>query len=306
RTAEKSFKSNAYSSLCEHYFRKYACDVYHFGYSGLAIAYLPALKSLPGKIMVSCLGTAENVKPITEEGRIKKLHTLFNKVDKIHCVSGKMAATIKQFGAAEEKIFINRPAVDTKFFSRKSEYGLNQHINILSIGRLVFQKGFLGGILAIAELKKRFQNFTWTIIGEGPEWEELIFHINSLGLDNHVQLIGKKVRDEIVQFYDKNDIFFLPSVSEGLANVVLEAMAMELPVVSSVNGGIEEVIHCGVNGILCDNYDFVSMGQQLYNLCIDFEKRKQLGKCARITIEKDFCIKRYVDVYEKEYYELVQ
>jgi glycosyltransferase involved in cell wall biosynthesis len=155
-------------------------------------------------------------------------------------------------------------------------------------------------------LKKKFQNFTWTIIGEGPEREGLIFHINSLGLGEHVNLVEKKIKDEIVQFYDENDIFFLPSVCEGIANVVLEAMAMELPVVSSINGGIREVIIDQANGILCDTYDYISMGQQLFYLCTNFEKRRQLGKCARKTIESNFCIKRYIDVYEREYYDLIQ
>jgi colanic acid/amylovoran biosynthesis glycosyltransferase len=306
RATRKSFKSDAYFSLCKHYFNKHACDIYHFGYSGLAVAYTPVLEALTGKIIVSCLGTAENVKPITEKGRSEKLYQVFKRADKIHCVSSKMAETIKKYGAINEKIFINRPAVDTKFFLRKKQHTHEKHVRILSIGRLVFQKGFFGGILAIAELKKRFQNFTCTIIGEGPEKEEIIFHINAMGLEDHVKLIGKKVRDEIIQFYDQNDIFFLPSVSEGLANVVLEAMSMEMPVVSSINGGIEEVITNRVNGILCDNYNFISMGQELFNLCTDFESRRQLGKCARKTIEKNFDIKRYIDVFEEEYCRLVQ
>ncbi len=305
-TGKKKFKSKLYYSLCEYNFKKYKCDVYHFGYSGLAAAYLPVLKTLPGKIVVSCLGTAENVKPITEEGRIEKLRSLFNNVDRIHCVSQKMAETIKQYGANCEKIFVNHPAADTKIFSRKKEYIANEQIKILSVGRLVFQKGFLMGILAVAELKKKFENFYWAIIGEGPEKEQLLFHINALGLNDQVQLVGKKIRNEIIHFYEESDIFFLPSVSEGLANVVLEAMAMKLPVVSSINGGIEEVISNGENGILCENYDVISMAQQLFELCINFEKRKQLGLCARKTIEKNFDIKRYIDVYEEEYYRLAQ
>ena len=306
RSSRKNFKSNAYSSLCEYYFRKYACDVYHFGYSGLAIAYLSVLQSLPGKIIVSCRGTAENVKPVTEEGRIEKLRLMFNKVDKIHCVSARMVQTIKQYGATNEKIFVNHSAVNTKLFTRKNEYVTHRHINILSIGRLVFQKGFLIGILALAELKKKFENFTWTIIGEGPEKEQLVFYINSLCLGDHVKLIGKKTREEIIESYNEHDILFSPSVCEGIANVVLEAMAMELPVVSSINGGIEEVITHNMNGVLCDNYDFASMADHLFDLCMNFEKRKQLGKCGRKAVETNFCVKRNIDAFENEYYGLFQ
>jgi colanic acid/amylovoran biosynthesis glycosyltransferase len=306
KASRRSFKSNVYSSLCKHYFRKSDCDIYHFGYSGLAIAYLPILKSLPGKIVVSCRGTAENVKPITEGGRIEKLRQMFMQVDKIHCVSYTMAQMITQYGAPGNKIFVNHSAVNTKYFTRKKAYTANTHINILSIGRLVFQKGFLIGILAIAELKKKFDNFTWTIIGEGPEKEQILFYIHSLGLTHHVKLIGKKIRDEIIKFYEDHDILYSPSICEGIANVVLEGMAMELPVVSSINGGIEEVITHGKNGILCDNYDFTSMAEYLSDLCTDFEKRKRLGKCGRKVIEANFSVKRNIDLFEDEYYNLVQ
>lgn len=301
----KSYKRSLYYNLCAYYFKKHRCDIYHFGYSALAVAYLSILKKLPGKIIVSCLGTAENVKPLTEDGRIEKLNLLFDKVDKIHCVSHKMAETIKQYGANEEKIFVNHPGINTQLFSRKKPYTMHEHLKILSVGRLVFQKGFLIGILAIAELKKRFKNFTWTIIGEGPEKEQLLFYIHALGLSNHVKLVGKNTRDQIVGFYEENDIFFLPSVSEGLPNVALEAMCMEMPVVCAACGGIDEVVINNSNGILCNNFDSDAMAQQLLELSMNYEKRKKLGECARKTVEKNFDLKRYIDVYEQEYYKAI-
>lgn|GEM_PF-847591 len=302
----KNFKRTLYYNLCAYYLKKHYCDIYHFGYSALAITYLSILEKLPGKIIVSCLGTAENVKPLTEDGRIEKLNSLFNKVDKIHCVSYKMAETIKQYGANEKKIFVNHPGINTQLFSRQKPYALHQHMKILSVGRLVFQKGFLVGVMAIAELKKKFQNFTWTIIGEGPEQEQLLFYIHSLELTNYVKLVGKKTRSEIIEFYEENDIFFLPSVSEGLPNVALEAMSMELPVMCAASGGIDEVVINNSNGILSNNFDFITMAHELYTLCTNYEKRKKLGECARKTIEKNFDLKRYVDVYEKEYYNVIQ
>lgn len=306
KSDDKSFKRGLYYNLCAHYFKKHRCDIYHFGYSALAVAYLSILQKLPGKIIVSCLGTAENVKPLTEDGRIEKLNLLFNKVDKIHCVSYKMAETIKQYGAIEEKIFVNHPGINTQLFSRKKPHTMHQHLKILSVGRLVFQKGFLIGILAIAELKKRFKNFTWTIIGEGPEKEQLLFYIHALGLSSHVKLVGRKTRDEIVAFYEENDIFFLPSISEGLPNVALEAMCMEMPVVCAASGGIDEVVIHNSNGILCNNFDFDAMAQQLLELSMNYGKRKKLGECARKTIEKNFDLKRYIDAYEREYYKAIE
>jgi len=300
------FRKRWHINLCRFYFNKYNCDIYHFGYSGIGIFYFPLLASLKGKKIISCRGTAENVKLVTEKNRIKKLKLLFNEVDKIHCVSDSMANTIKQYGAPSKKIFVNRPAIDINFFCRSRQYEPHNKIKIVSIGRLVFQKGFMVGILAIHELKMNFPHFTWAIAGDGPEMEELTSHINSLGLNEHVELLGKKDRNEIKELYESADIYFLPSVSEGLANAVLEAMAMELPVVSSDVGGMQEAITHNTDGILCSNYDHKDMAARLLHLCNDFGERKRLGEEARKKVEAEFYIERYIDVFEKEYYQLLQ
>jgi colanic acid/amylovoran biosynthesis glycosyltransferase len=293
-------------NLCLFHFNKANCHIYHFGYSGIGIYYLPLLASLKGKKIVSCRGTAENVKLVTEKDRIKKLKLLFSQVDKIHCVSGSMANTIKEYGAPSKKIFINRPAIDINFFCRNRQYESNDKIKIVSIGRLVFQKGFMVGILAIHELKRNFPHFTWAIAGDGPEMEELTSHINSLGLNQHVELLGKKDKNEIKDLYESADIYFLPSVSEGLANAVLEAMAMKLPVVSSDVGGMQEAITHNTDGILCSNYDHKDMAAHLLRLCNDFDERKRLGEEARKKVEAEFYIERYIDVFEQEYYQLLR
>ncbi len=302
RNSGEKLKKELYIQLCKTYFQKYKCHIYHFGYSGVAISYLSLLDYLPGKIVVSCLGTAENVKPFSEPERVKKLELLFSKATKIHCVSAKMKDTIERFGAQSDKIFINRPAIDGTIFSRATAYNPSPEIQILSIGRLVFQKGFLIGIMAIAQLVKKFNSFKWIIVGEGPELEEMIFTINLMRLDNHVKLAGKKTRDEVLSLYQTTDIFFLPSVSEGIANVVLEAMSMQIPVVASNSGGASEVITNEVNGLLCNNYDFDAMAAQLEKLCNNYQQRKSLGEAGRKTIEAGYLLERYIDVFESEYH----
>lgn len=299
------FRKELHINFCKAYTSKYACDIYHFGYSGTAIFYLPLIDGLKGKKIISCRGTAENVKLVSEKDRIRKLNILFNKVDKIHCVSASMSNTIKAYGAPADKIFVNRPAVDTHFFKRQHTYQENNNIIIASIGRLVFQKGFMIGLLAIYALKKHFPYFIWKIAGDGPEMEELMSHIHSLGLDTHVQLLGKKNKDEIKTLYEEADIYFLPSVSEGLANAVLEAMSMSLPTVSSDVGGMQEAITHNIDGKLCSNYDHVAMSAQLLELCHDFTLRKKLGEAARKTAVERFDVNRYIDIFEDEYYKLM-
>jgi colanic acid/amylovoran biosynthesis glycosyltransferase len=300
------FRRELHSNLCKAYTNKYSCDIYHFGYSSTAIFYLPLFDSLNGKTLISCRGTAENVKLISEKERIKKLKILFDKVDRIHCVSASMSNTIQGYGAPADKIFINRPAIDTTFFSRQNFTHHSDRVVILSVGRLVFQKGFIIGLLTMQKLKENFRSFVWKIAGDGPEMEELLSHIHSLGLTEDIVLLGKQNRNEIKELYENADIYFLPSVSEGLANAVLEAMAMSVAVVCSDVGGMQEVITHNVDGKLCSNYDHLAMATQLHELCDDAALRKKLGQAARRTVEERFDINRYIDVFEDAYYKLLQ
>lgn len=302
----KNMRSLVYRKLCQIKLNQHACDVYHYGYSGIAIAQLDTFEKIKGKKMVSCRGTAENVLSITEPGRPEKLHELFEKTDSIHCVSGALALKIKRFGALPEKIFINRPAINIHFFKKeKSKRKVNPTVKILSVGRMVFQKGYMLGLLAMAVLREQFENFTWVIAGDGPGKEELLFTINKLKLNDRVQLVGRKNLPEIKKLYDEADIFFLPSVCEGIANVVLEAMAMELAVVSSDCGGMEEVITNDHDGLLCENYNYHKYAAALLELCLHQEKRWRLGWQARKRIESEFSLERFIDAYELAYRQLI-
>ena len=284
---------------------KHPYDIIHFEFSGLAVSYIDAIKNLKGKTVVSCRGTAEKVKTISQPGRAEKLAVLFTEVSSIHCVSEDMATTIKPYCKDSEKIFVNRPSIDAGIFERTKPYkSSGSTIVILSIGRFTFQKGYLLGLMAVKELKNKGFQFTWKIVGDGPQLEEIQYYIHSLGLKEYVQLVGKKNRDEVLELYNTVDIFFLPSVYEGIANVCLEAMAMELPIVATKSGGMEEVIQQGEDGLLAEVYDTADMARQLFSIMNDFEKRKKIGINARKKILDQFTLQRQANVFEEQYYTL--
>ena len=251
--------------------------------------------------MVSCRGTAENVKAIADPGRIVKLYEVFKLVDSIHCVSGDLARVIGRYGAPKHKIFINRPSIDVHYFKRQVPVPDREVPLVLTVGRLVFQKGLVTGVLAIKRLVEKIPALQWVITGDGPDLEELVFHIHQLGLEQNILLTGRKARKEVFDMYQQCDIFFLPSITEGIANVVLEAMSMELPVVSTNAGGLGEVIRNGENGISCAVYDHVAMADALELVCRDKELRRALGREARKTIELGHNLQKYIDVYEEVY-----
>jgi colanic acid/amylovoran biosynthesis glycosyltransferase len=257
--------------------------------------------------VVSCRGTAEKVKPISEPNRKDQLRKLFSKVDAIHCVSQDMASTIHPFCNQPDKIFVNRPSIDPAVFKRAKPYAQpGAVLQIFTIGRFTFQKGYLIGLMAMHKLKSLGVQFKWKIVGDGPLKEEMLYHIHALQLQDCVELVGKKNRDEILELYNNTDVFLLPSVYEGIANVCLEAMSMELPVVSTKSGGMEEVIVHGENGLLCEVYDVDSIAENVKWLTQNPGLLKGLGVNARKTIIERFTISRQVDVFEEQYANLIK
>lgn len=276
-------------------------DIVHFEFSGIAIIFLEMLKFLKPKTVVSCRGSGEKVKILTDPRRADNLKKMFSKITAIHCVSKDMEQTIAPYCKSPSKIFINRPAIDPFFFNpQKTIQDFNGTV-ILSIGRFTFQKGYLFGLMAIKSLVNEGHSLQWHIIGDGPQHEEMVYHINSLSLTNHVFLHGKKNKDEINTWYNKTDIFLLTSVYEGIPNVVLEAMAMELPVVATRSGGVDEVIEHGKDGLIAEVYDIASITNLLKKLITNQQAAIEMGQAARKKIIDHFTIERQVQVFEQHY-----
>ena len=301
----KKFAHNFQSNLKSHLLKKYPFDIIHIEFSGLGVVYQKALEQSTAKTIVSCRGTAEKVKPLSEPHRKEQLKKLFNTVTAIHCVSQDMVNTIAPFCSDSSKVFINRPSIDTSIFKRNDPYP-EQHatINILSIGRFTFQKGYLIGLMAMHILHNKGLQYTWTIVGDGPLKEEMIYHVNAFGIQDKVKMVGKKNRDEILELYNSTDIFLLTSFYEGIANVCLEAMSMELPVVATRSGGMEEVIEHGKDGLLCNTYDPESIANAVLSISENAGLRKLMGVHARHKVMNEFTIQKQADIFDQKYQQL--
>lgn len=282
------------------------CDIVHFEFSGLGVAYLPVLDLLrPAKIFVSCRGAAEQIKPLLDPLRRSDLERLFNRADRVHCVSQDMLNCCTQYGLPERKAFVNRPAVRTDAFMRTAAIPSPTRpagpVRICSTGRLHWKKGFEFALIAVKLLKDAGEAVTWEIIGDGPEREKLVYMVHTLGLSQIVTLTGRLGSGQVKERLQDCDIFLLPSLSEGISNAALEAMAMELPVISTRAGGMEEVITDGQNGFLVDCYDPVQIADRIRRVRDDISLRNTLGKTARETILSGFSIDRQITTFVSEY-----
>lgn len=165
---------------------------------------------------------------------------------------------------------------------------------ILSVGRLVAKKGFPILFEAYQRLKQGGVPFRATIYGDGPLCEELAELLDRYQLLDQVTLAGARVQQEIIPIYQKATLFALtPSVTgdgdrDGIPNVLVEAMACGLPVVSTAVAGIPELVIHDYNGLLFQPQDAPGIAAGLAALLGDERRRRRLGEAARRTVVDSF------------------
>ena len=165
---------------------------------------------------------------------------------------------------------------------------------ILSVGRLVEKKGFPDLIEACAELRRAGRPFRCAIYGEGPLAGALQQQIDRLGLADAVRLAGACSQQELIPVLQHADLFALASFvtddgdRDGIPNVLVEAMACGLPVVSTTVAGIPELVKPGQNGLLVAPRDVAGLAAALAELLRDPEQRHALGRRARQTVVAHF------------------
>ena len=186
---------------------------------------------------------------------------------------------------------------------------IGNKIRILTIGRFVEKKGIRYGIEAVGRVMKEHADIEYRIIGDGPlrnEVESIIFNRNLRG---NVKLLGWKSQEEIIDFMKDADILLAPSVigqdgdQEGIPVVLMEAMAMGLPVVSTYHSGIPELVQDNVSGFLAPERNSSVLAEKLKQ-CIDSrEKWPEIGMAGHKTVIENFNINRLnnhlVDIYSR-------
>jgi glycosyltransferase involved in cell wall biosynthesis len=237
-----------------------------------------------------------------EEWRIR-LHDIFDSADALHFVSDYLKGEAIKLGAAPTKCTTIYRSVDLDFFSPNPR-DENDEIQILSAGRLTWQKGFKHALEAITMLKAKTENFRYTIVGDGEELEPLQQEINRLKLQSWVTIRPHVNHQQLKELYQRSDVLLVSSVTEGLPNVVLEAAAMQLPIVATRVGGIPEALEDGKTGFLVEDKNANEMASALFKLLADEELRFQMGRAAREFISKRFGSEQILKQWE-EFYESI-
>ncbi len=165
---------------------------------------------------------------------------------------------------------------------------------ILSVGRLVEKKGFGDLIAACCQLKRRNIKFTCELVGTGVLSKSLKEQIRDFGVGDCVKMVGPLSQEELRKHYERAMVFALPCIEANdgdrdiLPNVVKEAMAVGVPVVTTRMDGIEELVEDGVSGLLVTPGDVPGLAAKLELLLSDCTLRQQLATQGRKVIEERF------------------
>jgi glycosyltransferase involved in cell wall biosynthesis len=162
----------------------------------------------------------------------------------------------------------------------------------------VEKKGFPDLLHACHQLKEVSTTpFRLRIVGDGPMRADLTALRDRLGLHDEVELVGQRGGEDVLRAYQHADVFALtPCVTadgdrDGVPNVVVEAMACGLPVLTTDAGGITEVVQHGVTGLVAAPHDIGTLAHHLADLVSDATRRHTLGEAGRRLVEERFDVR---------------
>ncbi|MBS0481113.1 MAG: glycosyltransferase family 4 protein [Proteobacteria bacterium] len=210
------------------------------------------------------------------------------------------AACVSWFGRAQamrisapalwDKLILVRCGVDPAVLPARRNEGSEAAPRIVCVGRLSPEKGQAGLIAQIAALHARGINCTLDLVGDGPQRGFLDGLVARYGLKSSVRFLGRLAEPETLDAIAGADLLVVPSFMEGLPVVLMEAMALRVPVISSQVAGIPELVQDGVTGLLYPPSDWDAMGNAIARLIADPALAKRLADAAHQKVMAEFAI----------------
>ncbi|MCS6805688.1 MAG: glycosyltransferase [Acidobacteriota bacterium] len=188
-----------------------------------------------------------------------------------------LAEKLLRLGCPRERLLIQRIGLKTAHMLESPPKREQSPIKLLSVGRLVPEKGFHLSIEAVCRLRG---SFVYRIIGDGPERSKLEELIRQARLTDRVTLVGAQPREQVFRSMAESDIYVCPSLRESYGVANLEASYFRLPVIASRVGGVPEIVHHGVTGWLVPPGDVAALAAHIQQLMDEPQLRYQMGNAG--------------------------
>ncbi|TKI05777.1 glycosyltransferase [Martelella alba] len=269
----------------------------HFGINGIIARQLRRAGLFEGKIATIFHGNE-----ISEYSLINKhkadYEKLFSDTELILPISYNWRNKLISLGCAIQKIIVLRMGIDLESFNFNEmivkKINEDSPIKLLTVARFVEKKGIYYAICACKKLKEQNFKFHYKIVGSGPLLASLKEKIYSLELQNNIEIVGFKNQTEVKELMNESNFLLLPSITamngdqEGIPVVLMEAMAMGLPVISTYHSGIPELIENEKSGFLVPEKEASAISHILIDHAYDKKTLREITKLARIKIEEEF------------------
>jgi glycosyltransferase involved in cell wall biosynthesis len=215
--------------------------------------------------------------------------------DHVLMVSESMRKIVSQYGVKKHKLTWVKNAIDSQYFRRRPAGGsaLRQSLNIPpgarvvgAVGRLNGEKDYPNLFQAARDLLERRQDLYFTIAGKGELEASLKSQVRQMGLADRVLLLGHF--HDVREVYEMMDVYVLSSSREGLPNTVLEAMAMEAPIIATDVDGVKEAVTHDCEALLVPPRDPLRLADGIHHLLDAPDLAKRLTEAARAKVENEF------------------
>jgi len=284
--------------------RKRNVEIVHtYGFYSNVFAIPPARLAGAAAVLASIRDTGEHLTPMQK--RIEKLFCRM--ADCIVTNAEAVRNRLTNEGYAAEKIVVIHNGIELTRYARKpGELGLHRELGVPSntqlvavFARLNELKGIEYFLRAAAGLIERFRNVRFLIVGDGASRLELERYAQRLGLNKHVVFLGFRL--DVPALLSEISVSVLPTLSEGLSNSLLEAMAASVPVVATTVGGNPEVVQGGVTGLLVPPRDAEALARAIGQFLEDPCLRKKFGLAGRERVSKRFALEHMTRATERLY-----
>ncbi len=217
--------------------------------------------------------------------------------DFICCISHFACSQLMKLSPYEHwhKLVLARLGVDPSIFSPRPFNSSPDIYEIICVGRLTPAKGQHILVAALHTLLQKGLKVRLRIVGDGPDRGSLEQQVRKLDVTDQVIFEGAVNQDRIRALYALADIFSIPSFAEGIPVVLMEAMAMEIPCVTTCITGIPELIRNEKDGLLVAPSDVQGLANALERLITDRPLREMLGKNGRKRVMEKYNLERNVD-----------
>jgi colanic acid/amylovoran biosynthesis glycosyltransferase len=267
----------------------------HFGNVGRVGSVLKAAGLFDGKLVTAFHGADLSKTRYGDLG--ERYRQLFATGDGFLPISRHWADLLCNLGCPSDRIHIQRMGIDAAALGRPRGHAAgSQEVRLCGIGRFVEKKGHVYTVRAMAAARKLRPDLKITLDlgGDGPMLYEVVTEATALGLRDAITFHGAVSHEKALEMMGSADIFVLPSVTaadgdkEGIPVVLMEAMAMGLPVISTRHSGIPELVDDLENGLLVNERDVGGLAWAIVGLAERPESWPTLGHAAQAKVGREY------------------